>query len=253
LQSTETELNAYFAARHRETRATTANRRLTVFKRFFRWALRERRIDADPTLRLQAAKQPLRVPKTLTEAQVEALLVAPGDDTPLAVRDRTMIELMYASGLRVSELVGLKTFNISLSEHVLRVFGKGSKERLVPFGEVASQWLQRYLQQARPALLAGKQTDDLFVTVRGTRAGEAMTRVMFWQLVKKYARVAGITAPLSPHTLRHAFATHLLNHGADLRAVQMLLGHADISTTTIYTHVARERLKTLHAQHHPRG
>lgn len=253
LQSTETELNAYFAARHRETRATTANRRLTVFKRFFRWALRERRIDADPTLRLQAAKQPLRVPKTLTEAQVEALLVAPGDDTPLAVRDRTMIELMYASGLRVSELVGLKTFNISLSEHVLRVFGKGSKERLVPFGEVTSQWLQRYLQEARPALLAGKQTDDLFVTVRGARAGEAMTRVMFWQLVKKYARVAGITAPLSPHTLRHAFATHLLNHGADLRAVQMLLGHADISTTTIYTHVARERLKTLHAQHHPRG
>lgn len=253
LQSTETDLNAYFAARHGETRATTANRRLTVFKRFFRWALRERRIDADPTLRLQAAKQPLRVPKTLSEAQVEALLAAPGEDTPLAVRDRTMIELMYASGLRVSELVGLKTFNISLSEHVLRVFGKGSKERLVPFGEVASQWLQRYLQQARPALLAGKQTDDLFVTVRGTRAGEAMTRVMFWQLVKKYARVAGITAPLSPHTLRHAFATHLLNHGADLRAVQMLLGHADISTTTIYTHVARERLKTLHAQHHPRG
>ncbi len=253
LQSTEAELNAYFAARHAATRATTANRRLTVFKRFFRWALRERRIDADPTLRLQAAKQPLRVPKTLSEAQVEALLAAAGTDTPLAVRDRTMIELMYASGLRVSELVGLKTFNISLSEHVLRVFGKGSKERLVPFGEVASQWLQRYLQEARPALLAGKQTDDLFVTVRGARAGEAMTRVMFWQLVKKYARVAGITAPLSPHTLRHAFATHLLNHGADLRAVQMLLGHADISTTTIYTHVARERLKTLHAQHHPRG
>jgi integrase/recombinase XerD len=253
LQSTETELNAYFAARHAATRATTANRRLTVFKRFFRWALRERRIDADPTLRLQAAKQPLRVPKTLTEAQVEALLAAPGEDTPLAVRDRTMIELMYASGLRVSELVGLKTFNISLSEHVLRVFGKGNKERLVPFGEVASHWLQRYLQEARPALLAGSQTDDLFVTVRGARAGEAMTRVMFWQLVKKYAAVAGITAPLSPHTLRHAFATHLLNHGADLRAVQMLLGHADISTTTIYTHVARERLKTLHAQHHPRG
>ncbi len=253
LQSTETELNAYFAARHAATRATTANRRLTVFKRFFRWALRERRIDADPTLRLQAAKQPLRVPKTLSEAQVEALLAAPGEDTPLGVRDRTMIELMYASGLRVSELVGLKTLNISLSEHVLRVFGKGNKERLVPFGEVAGQWLQRYLQEARPALLAGKQTDDLFVTVRGARAGEAMTRMMFWQLVKKYARVAGITAPLSPHTLRHAFATHLLNHGADLRAVQMLLGHADISTTTIYTHVARERLKTLHAQHHPRG
>ena len=253
LQTTEADLNAYFAARHAATRATTANRRLTVFKRYFRWALRERHIAADPTLRLQAARQALRVPKTLSEAQVEALLAAPGEATPLAVRDRTMLELMYASGLRVSELVGLKTFNVSLSEHVLRVFGKGNKERLVPFGEVASGWLQRYLQQARPALLGPKQTDDLFVTWRGTRAGEAMSRVMFWLLVKKYAQVAGITAPLSPHTLRHAFATHLLNHGADLRAVQMLLGHADISTTTIYTHVARERLKALHAQHHPRG
>ena len=253
LETTEADLNGYFAERHAATRATTANRRLTVFKRYFRWALRERLIAADPTLRLQAAKQPLRVPKTLTEAQVEALLAAPGEATPLAVRDRTMLELMYASGLRVSELVTLKTFNISLSEHVLRVFGKGSKERLVPFGQVAGQWLQRYLQEARPALLGPKQTDDLFVTWRGTRAGEAMTRVMFWMLVKKYAQVAGITAPLSPHTLRHAFATHLLNHGADLRAVQMLLGHADISTTTIYTHVARERLKSLHAQHHPRG
>lgn len=249
----EADLNAYFAERHSQTRATTANRRLTVFKRYFRWALRERLISADPTLRLQAARQPLRVPKTLTEAQVEALLAAPGEATPLAVRDRTMLELMYASGLRVSELVTLKTFNVSLSEHVLRVFGKGNKERLVPFGEVASQWLQRYLQEARPALLGGKQTDDLFVTFRGTRAGEAMSRVMFWMIVKKYAVAADITAPLSPHTLRHAFATHLLNHGADLRAVQMLLGHADISTTTIYTHVARERLKALHAQHHPRG
>lgn len=253
LQTTEADLHAYFAARHAATRATTANRRLTVFKRYFRWALRERLLDTDPTLRLQAARQPLRVPKTLTEAQVEALLAAPDEGAALGLRDRTMLELMYASGLRVSELVGLKTFNVSLSEHVLRVFGKGSKERLVPFGEVAAQWLQRYLHEARPALLAGKQTDDLFVTLRGARAGEAMTRVMFWQIVRKYARLAGITAPLSPHTLRHAFATHLLNHGADLRAVQMLLGHADISTTTIYTHVARERLKTLHAQHHPRG
>lgn len=253
LETEEIDLNAYFAAQHASSRATTANRRLTVFKRYFRWALRERLIQGDPTLRLQAAKQPLRVPKTLSEAQVEALLAAPGDATPLAVRDRTMLELMYASGLRVSELVGLKTFNVSLSEHVLRVFGKGNKERLVPFGEVASDWLQRYLQEARPALLGEKQTDDLFVTFRGSRAGEAMTRMMFWMIVKKYALVAGITAPLSPHTLRHAFATHLLNHGADLRAVQMLLGHADISTTTIYTHVARERLKALHAQHHPRG
>ncbi len=253
LGTTEHDLNGYFSERHAATRATTANRRLTVFKRYFRWALRERRITADPTLRLQAAKQPLRVPKTLSEAQVEALLAAPGEDTSLAVRDRTMLELLYASGLRVSELVGLKTYNVSLSEHVLRVFGKGNKERLVPFGEVASGWLQRYLQEARPALLGEKQTDDLFVTLRGTRAGEAMSRVMFWMIVKKHALAAGITAPLSPHTLRHAFATHLLNHGADLRAVQMLLGHADISTTTIYTHVARERLKSLHAQHHPRG
>lgn len=253
LETTEHDINGYFAERHAATRATTANRRLTVFKRYFRWALRERHLKADPTLRLQAAKQALRVPKTLSEAQVEALLAAPGEQTPLAVRDRTMLELMYASGLRVSELVGLKTYNVSLSEHVLRVFGKGNKERLVPFGEVAAHWLQRYLQQARPALLAGKQTDDLFVTLRGTRAGEAMSRVMFWMIVKKHAQAAGITAPLSPHTLRHAFATHLLNHGADLRAVQLLLGHADISTTTIYTHVARERLKSLHAQHHPRG
>ncbi|PHM19273.1 MAG: site-specific tyrosine recombinase XerD [Curvibacter sp. PD_MW3] len=253
LATEEVDLNAYFAAKHASSRATTANRRLTVFKRYFRWALRERLIQADPTLRLQAAKQPLRVPKTLSEAQVEALLAAPGEGSPLAVRDRTMLELMYASGLRVSELVTLKTFNVSLSEHVLRVFGKGNKERLVPFGEVASDWLQRYLQEARPALLGEKQTDDLFVTFRGSRAGEAMSRVMFWMIVKKYALAAAITAPLSPHTLRHAFATHLLNHGADLRAVQMLLGHADISTTTIYTHVARERLKALHAQHHPRG
>ncbi len=253
LESTEPDINGYFSARHGETKTTTASRRLTVFKRYFRWALRERHISADPTLKLQAPKQMARAIKTLSEAQVEALLAAPGEETPLAVRDRTMLELMYASGLRVSELVGLKTFNVSLSEHVLRVFGKGNKERLVPFGEVAAGWLQRYLQEARPALLAGKQTDDLFVTLRGTRAGEAMSRVMFWMIVKKHALVAGITAPLSPHTLRHAFATHLLNHGADLRAVQMLLGHADISTTTIYTHVARERLKSLHAQHHPRG
>jgi integrase/recombinase XerD len=249
----EGDLNAYFSEKHSVTKATTANRRLTVFKRYFRWALREHFITVDPTLKLQAAKQALRVPKTLTEAQVEALLWAPDASTPLGVRDRTMLELMYASGLRVSELVTLKVFNVSLSENVLRVFGKGNKERLVPFGEVASVWVTKYLSEARPGLLAGKQTDDLFVTLRGTKVGSAMSRVMFWMIVKKHARAAGITAPLSPHTLRHAFATHLLNHGADLRAVQMLLGHSDISTTTIYTHVARERLKVLHAQHHPRG
>jgi integrase/recombinase XerD len=247
--SSESDLNAYFSARHHETKATSANRRLTVFKRFFRWALRERLVDADPTLRLLSAKQPLRVPKTLSEAQVEALLDAPEIATPLGLRDRAMLEVLYASGLRVSELVTLKTFNVGMAEGVLRVLGKGSKERLVPFGEIARDWIERYLADARPAILGGQQTEDLFVTARG----QGMTRVMFWMIVKKHARTAGITAPLSPHTLRHAFATHLLNHGADLRAVQMLLGHADISTTTIYTHVARERLKLLHARHHPRG
>lgn len=245
----EHHLQAYFAARHAQTRATSANRRLTVLKRYFHWALRERRIAADPTVRLMAARQPLRVPKTLSQAQVEALLDAPDLGHPLGLRDRTMLELMYASGLRVTELVTLKTFQLGLSEGVIRVVGKGGKERLVPFGEVARQWLERYLHEARGAILGGKQTDDLFVTQRGS----GMTRAMFWVIVKKWAAVAGITAPLSPHTLRHAFATHLLNHGADLRVVQLLLGHADISTTTIYTHVARERLKALHAQHHPRG
>ncbi len=251
--STEQDLQAYFAERHAQTKATTANRRLTVFKRYFRWALRENLLQVDPTLKLQSAKQALRVPKTLTEAQVEALLAAPDTGSALGVRDRTMLELMYASGLRVSELVTLKTFNLSLNDNVLRVLGKGSKERLVPFGEVAANWLRQYLGSARAELLGGKQTDDLFITVRGTNAGTAMSRVMFWMVVKKHAQAADIRVPLSPHTLRHAFATHLLNHGADLRAVQMLLGHADISTTTIYTHIARERLAALHALHHPRG
>jgi integrase/recombinase XerD len=252
-ESSETDLQAYFATRHDATKATTANRRLTVFKRYFRWALREGLISTDPTLKLQSAKQALRIPKTLTEAQVEALLAAPDTSEALGVRDRTMLELMYASGLRVSELVTLKTFNLGLNDNVLRVLGKGAKERLVPFGEVAAQWLRQYLGGARSELLAGKQTDDLFITVRGAAVGTAMSRVMFWMLVKKYAYTAGIQVALSPHTLRHAFATHLLNHGADLRAVQLLLGHADISTTTIYAHVARERLAQLHAQHHPRG
>ena len=249
----EPTLQTYFAERHSDTRATTANRRLTVFRRFFRWALREQLIQVDPTLKLLSAKQPLRVPHTLTEDQVTALLAAPDVDTPLGLRDRTMLELMYASGLRVSELVGLQLFQIGLQDGVLRVMGKGSKERLVPFGQEAGEWLQRYLAQARPVLLSGQQHDAVFVTQRGARAGSAMTRIMFWSLVRKYARQADIRVALSPHILRHAFATHLLNHGADLRAVQLLLGHADISTTTIYTHVARERLQALHAQHHPRG
>jgi integrase/recombinase XerD len=252
-QAQEHHLQAYFADRHAHSKATSANRRLTVFKRYFRWALRERFITQDPTLRMLAAKQALRVPKTLGEAQVDALLSAPDVATDLGLRDRAMLELMYASGLRVSELVLLKTLHVSLNEGVLRIMGKGSKERLVPFGDEARQWLQRYMAEARPALLGQRQTEDLFITSSGPKPGTGMSRIMFWNLVKRYAIQAGITSPLSPHTLRHAFATHLLNHGADLRAVQMLLGHADISTTTIYTHVARERLKSLHAQHHPRG
>ena len=249
IASSEGDLQAYFAHRHEETKATSANRRLTVFKRYFRWAVRERLIAVDPTLKLQSARQAARMPKTLSEAQVEALLAAPNVGIPLGLRDRTMLELLYASGLRVSELVGLKTFNLLLSDGIVRVTGKGSKERLVPFGEVARDWLERYIAQTRPVILGGQQTEDFFVTERGS----GMTRVMFWYIVKKHALAAGITAPLSPHTLRHAFATHLLNHGADLRAVQLLLGHADISTTTIYTHVARARLQDIVRRNHPRG
>ncbi|MEO8311090.1 MAG: site-specific tyrosine recombinase XerD [Caldimonas sp.] len=247
--ASETDLRAYALARHAGSAPTSTNRRLTVFKRFFRWAVRERIVDADPTLKLDSARQPLRVPKTLSEAQVEALLAAPDVEMPLGLRDRAMLELIYASGLRVSELVTLKTVHVSFVECALRVTGKGAKERLVPFGEEALRWIERYIAEARPAILGRRTSDALFVT----GLGGPMTRQMFWKLLKAHALRAGISAPLSPHTLRHAFATHLLNHGADLRAVQMLLGHADISTTTIYTHVARERLKQLHALHHPRG
>lgn len=246
----ENDLQAYMGARLSDRgKATSANRRLTVFKRYYRWALREHRIAADPSLRLAPARQMPRAIKTLSEKQVDDLLAAPEVDTPLGLRDRAMLELMYASGLRVSELVSLKVFELSLNDGVIRVLGKGSKERLVPFGGEARRWIERYLHDARPLILDGQQTPDLFVTARGA----GMTRVMFWIIVKKNALAAGIHVPLSPHTLRHAFATHLLNHGADLRAVQLLLGHADISTTTIYTHVARERLKQMHARHHPRG
>ncbi|MBC7483999.1 MAG: site-specific tyrosine recombinase XerD [Rhizobacter sp.] len=247
--STETDLRENGVARHEASKATSSNRRLTVFKRYFRWALREHWLVIDPTLKLRAARQPLRVPKTLTEAQVEALLGAPDTDTPLGLRDRTMLELMYAAGLRVSELVTLKSVHLSLSDGALRVTGKGSKERLVPFGEEAHAWITRYMAEARALILNGQASDALFVTARGG----SMTRQMFWKLVKAHALRGGVEVPLSPHTLRHAFATHLLNHGADLRVVQLLLGHVDISTTTIYTHVARERLRRLHQQHHPRG
>ena len=246
----ESDVQAYMGVRlSTKGKATSANRRLTVFKRYYRWALRERRITADPTIRLAPARQMPRAIKTLSEKQVDDLLAAPDVETPLGLRDRAMLEVMYASGLRVSELVALKAIDMSLNDGVLRVLGKGNKERLVPFGGEARRWIERYLEESRPVILDGQQTPDLFVTARGA----GMTRVMFWVIVKKQAAAAGIHVPLSPHTLRHAFATHLLNHGVDLRAVQLLLGHADISTTTIYTHVARERLKQLHAAHHPRG
>ncbi|MDC8758823.1 site-specific tyrosine recombinase XerD [Janthinobacterium fluminis] len=239
----------YFAARQDDTKASSSNRRLSVLKRFYQLALRQKQIDADPCLNLASARQPTRFVHTLSEAQVEALLAAPDVATPLGLRERTMLELLYASGLRVSELVALKSVEMSLNDGVLRITGKGGKTRLVPFGAQARQWIERYLREARGVILDGQVDDALFVTARGG----AMTRQMFWVLIKKHALKAGITAPLSPHTLRHAFATHLLNHGADLRVVQLLLGHSDISTTQIYTHVARERLKQLHAQHHPRG
>jgi integrase/recombinase XerD len=243
------DIAAYFAARHDQTKPSSANRRLSVLKRFYQLALRRNQVAADPCLHMASAKQPTRFVHTLTEAQVEALLEAPDVATPLGLRERTMLELMYASGLRVSELVTLKLVELSLNDGVLRVTGKGSKTRLVPFGEQARHWIERYLKQARGVILDGQVDDALFVTGRGA----LMTRQMFWVIIKKHALKAGIRVPLSPHTLRHAFATHLLNHGADLRVVQLLLGHSDISTTQIYTHVARERLKHLHAQHHPRG
>ncbi len=243
------DLNAYFAARHDTTKPSSSNRRLAVLKRFFQNALRQNLVSADPCLRMKSAKQAPRYPKSLSEAQVEALLAAPDLGTPLGIRDRTMLEVMYASGLRVSELVDLKSVEVSMNDGVLRITGKGGKTRLVPFGVEAREWIERYLKQARGVILGGQVADALFVTARGS----AMTRQMFWTLVKKHALRADIHAPLSPHTLRHAFATHLLNHGADLRVVQLLLGHSDISTTQIYTHVARERLKVLHAMHHPRG
>jgi integrase/recombinase XerD len=243
------DLDAYFADRHADTKPSSANRRLSVLKRFYQLALRQKAIALDPCLKLASAKQPLRFVHTLSEAQVEALLAAPDVGTPLGLRERTMLELMYASGLRVSELVTLKLLELSMNDGVLRITGKGSKTRLVPFGQEARVWIERYLRDARAIILDGQVDDALFVTARGG----PMTRQMFWVIIKKHAARAGITAPLSPHTLRHAFATHLLNHGADLRVVQLLLGHSDISTTQIYTHVARERIKQLHAQHHPRG
>jgi integrase/recombinase XerD len=233
----------------RKKRASSAARLLSSLKRFYRYLVTSGKRPADPTLRIESPALPHRLPKSLTEGDVENLIAAPDVDTRLGIRDRAMLETLYASGLRVSELVTLKTGQVSHDMGVVRVIGKGSKERLVPLGEEALTWLRRYLEEARPAILERKTSDDLFVTARG----KAMTRQAFWQLIKRYAAQADVGKPISPHTLRHAFATHLINHGADLRVVQLLLGHSDISTTQIYTHVARERLKQLHAKHHPRG
>lgn len=246
------QIQQYIQARHAGgAKATSANRRLSALKRFYRWLLRQGKRADDPTADLDSAKQAERHPKTLSERDVENMLAAPNVETTLGLRDRAMLELLYASGLRVSELVAVKTVEVSLDDGVVRVTaGKGAKTRLVPFGQEASAWIERYLSGGRQALLGKKQVDALFVTARGA----AMTRHNFWHTVKRYAVLADIPpARISPHTLRHAFATHLLNHGADLRVVQMLLGHADISTTQIYTHVARTRLKELHAKNHPRG
>ncbi|ENO81717.1 site-specific tyrosine recombinase XerD [Thauera mechernichensis] len=244
------ELTAYIGEFSRGARPASQRRLLASCRRYYRMLLINREIAEDPTLLLDSPLAAERFPRTLSEAQVEALLAAPDDGNPQGVRDRCMLEVLYAAGLRVSELVGLKVFAVGLNDGVLRIMGKGSKERLVPMGELAADWLRRYLLEARPALLAGRSCDEVFVT----RLGSGMTRQMFWRIIKQYAVHAGIPSErISPHTLRHAFATHLLNHGADLRVVQLLLGHADISTTQIYTHVARERLKQLHSKHHPRA
>ena len=249
LRAQRADLLAYFSYRFPRAKARSTARLLSSLKRFYRYLLRENRIDSDPTLEIDSPKLPRSLPKTLTEQDVDALLDAADSVTALGLRDKAMLETLYASGLRVSELVTMKIPQLSQDMGVVRVMGKGSKERLVPIGEEALVWLRRYLDQGRPEILGGRQTDALFVTTRGT----SMTRQAFWHLIRRYAAKADIRKPISPHTLRHAFATHLLNHGADLRVVQMLLGHADISTTQIYTHVARERLKQLHAKHHPRG
>jgi len=243
----EADLAAFFASR--KGRSSSAARQLSSLKRFYRYCLREGAVAVDPVLRLDSPRRAPRFPKTLLEADVDALLAAPDAKTALGLRDRAMLEVLYASGLRVSELVALRLFEVNLDAGVVRVVGKGDKERLVPLGEEAVDCVRRYLAEARPRLLGGRSCDTMFVTERGA----GMTRQAFWYNIKRYGARALPGKSLSPHVLRHAFATHLVNHGADLRVVQMLLGHADISTTQIYTHVARERLKALHAKHHPRG
>ncbi|MDX8378946.1 MAG: site-specific tyrosine recombinase XerD [Gallionella sp.] len=251
LLTSHADIKAYLADLFllQKLKASSTGRTLSSLKRLFRYLFRQGKITLDPTLQIDAPKLPRSLPNSLTEQEVEQLIVSPNIQTPLGLRDRAMFELLYATGLRVSELVSLHISQVSLDMGVVRVMGKGNKERLVPLGVEALDWLSCYVQDGRTVILSGRASDDLFVTGHGS----AMTRQMFWYLIKKHARQGGVDKPLSPHTLRHAFATHLLNHGADLRVVQMLLGHADISTTQIYTHVARERLKQLHAKHHPRG
>jgi integrase/recombinase XerD len=251
LSAQRTDVEAYLADQFRsKAKATSIARRLSSLRRFYALQLLQGTLRADPTLRVRAPKLPRRLPKNLSEAQVEALLAAPDTETTLGLRDRAMLETLYATGLRASELVGLTLAQVSLDMGVVRVLGKGSKERLVPLGEESIVWLTRYLATGRPTLVGNGKSSALFVTARRG----PLTRQAFWALLKRLGAKAGIpAASISPHVLRHAFATHLLNHGADLRVVQLLLGHADITTTTIYTHVARERLKKLHAQHHPRG
>lgn len=246
-----TDLQAYLAKRISIDHASpkTTARLTSTLKRFYQHLRREKMLEVDPTAALDSPKLPRSLPKSLSEANVEALLAAPDVNTPLGMRDRAMLETLYAAGLRVTELVSLPLAQLSLSEQVLRVVGKGNKERLVPLGEVAADWLMRYINGARNEILAGRTSHDVFITVRG----ETMSRQMFWNIIKRYALKADIRTTISPHVLRHAFATHLINHGADLRVVQLLLGHSDITTTQIYTHVARERLKAIHATHHPRG
>ncbi|MBC7803440.1 MAG: site-specific tyrosine recombinase XerD [Candidatus Parcubacteria bacterium] len=245
--ASEEDLSAFLAARR--GRASSAARMLSSLKRFYGWCLRERHIEADPTVRLDPPKRAPRFPKILSEADVEALLAAPDAATPLGMRDRTMLEVLYAAGLRVSELISLKVFEIDTGAGVVRVLGKGQKVRMVPLGDEAVDWVRRYVAEPRSVLLKKRASDHLFITARGA----GMSRQAFWQNIKRYGARAVPGKHFSPHVLRHAFATHLINHGADLRVVQMLLGHADISTTQIYTHVARERMKLLHAKHHPRG
>lgn len=245
----QADIQQYLAVRFPQSKPRSISRLIASLRRFYRYCLRENKISVDPTIQIESPKLPRSLPKSLNEDEVVALLNAPNLNEPAGLRDRAMLELLYACGLRVSELVGIKTTEVSVSDSVVRVTGKGSKTRLVPMGEEAADWIARYSKEARGEILQKRLSDALFVTNRG----ESMTRQAFWYAIKRYALLAGITKHMSPHVLRHAFATHLLNHGADLRVVQMLLGHSDISTTQIYTHVARERLKQLHSMHHPRG